>query len=176
MKAGDILIYAVQDATAASIGFILNHPYTLIESNLGELCVYPQDNNSTTGLIMVRTPGTALPPTSWHKNFFPVGTRANTLKAGDIVKSTGNNTHVYKIVSFNGDGNQVNLLHEQSGAMFSGVDRDKLSLAIDTGRNAHGSLCIAHDWKRVDLFRTTEFHCKCCPAVRPFDKEKDEAS
>lgn len=33
-----------------------------------------------------------------------------------------------------------------------------------------------HEWKRLDLFRTTEFHCTKCPAMRPFDKEKDEAA
>lgn len=33
-----------------------------------------------------------------------------------------------------------------------------------------------HEWKRLDLFRTTEFHCKHCPATRAFDKEKDEAA
>jgi hypothetical protein len=33
-----------------------------------------------------------------------------------------------------------------------------------------------HEWKRIDLFRTTEFHCKHCPVVRPFDIEKDEAA
>ena len=33
-----------------------------------------------------------------------------------------------------------------------------------------------HNWKRLDLFRTTEFHCAKCSAVRPFDKEKDEAA
>lgn len=33
-----------------------------------------------------------------------------------------------------------------------------------------------HEWRRLDLFRTTEFHCTKCPAMRPFDKEKDEAA
>lgn len=33
-----------------------------------------------------------------------------------------------------------------------------------------------HDWKRIKLFRTDEFHCKLCPAVRAFDIEKDEAA
>ncbi len=33
-----------------------------------------------------------------------------------------------------------------------------------------------HEWKRLDLFRTTEFHCKHCATVRPFDIEKDEAA
>jgi hypothetical protein len=34
----------------------------------------------------------------------------------------------------------------------------------------------AHQWKRLDLFRTTEFHCKLCAAIRPFNIEMDEAA
>lgn len=34
----------------------------------------------------------------------------------------------------------------------------------------------SHEWKRLDLFRTTEFHCAHCNAMRPFDIEKDEAA
>ena len=33
-----------------------------------------------------------------------------------------------------------------------------------------------HQWKRLDLFRTTEFHCTLCPCVRPFNIETDEAA
>lgn len=33
-----------------------------------------------------------------------------------------------------------------------------------------------HQWKRINLFRTDEFHCTKCPAIRPFDIEKDEAA
>jgi hypothetical protein len=32
-----------------------------------------------------------------------------------------------------------------------------------------------HDWKRLDLFRTTEFCCTKCPATREFDRERDSA-
>lgn len=32
-----------------------------------------------------------------------------------------------------------------------------------------------HDWKRLDLFRTTEFCCTKCSTTRPFDKERDAA-
>lgn len=35
--------------------------------------------------------------------------------------------------------------------------------------------CV-HQWQRLDLFRTTEFCCKLCPAVRPFNIETDEAA
>lgn len=33
-----------------------------------------------------------------------------------------------------------------------------------------------HEYKRIKLFRTDEFHCTKCPHVRPFDIEKDEAA
>lgn len=33
-----------------------------------------------------------------------------------------------------------------------------------------------HEWKRVTMFRHDEFCCRLCPAVRPFNKETDEAA
>ena len=32
-----------------------------------------------------------------------------------------------------------------------------------------------HEWKRIDLFMSTEFHCIHCTVTRPFDIEKDAA-
>ena len=101
------------------------------------------------------------------------------LKLNDKVHSNRNSSGtVFKIVRISDDGKIVDVegldsrgnahvYKDYNASLFYLVGTDGIDVLIEHGREH------VHEWKRITLFRTDEFCCTKCSAVRPFDKEKD---